>query len=125
MMRHQKLHIRHCILYEFQQPGAVLKHANQFPLYSGKVLCPTVLANIGFSTDALKSLLEQLGTVTAEHYGRQMIDLLDGMGEKRPFTEQRSRKVILLHDNEHSAFDIRNPKGKYFDDLTDFCILLK
>uniref|UniRef100_A0A1I7X4P8 Histone-lysine N-methyltransferase SETMAR n=1 Tax=Heterorhabditis bacteriophora TaxID=37862 RepID=A0A1I7X4P8_HETBA len=43
--------------------------------------------------------LQVVETVSTEQYGRQLIDLLDGMEEKIPLNRQGSRKVILLHDN--------------------------
>uniref|UniRef100_A0A1I7XSV3 HTH_48 domain-containing protein n=1 Tax=Heterorhabditis bacteriophora TaxID=37862 RepID=A0A1I7XSV3_HETBA len=152
MMSHQKLHIRHCILYEFQQRKnaveacksifsvlreGVLSHstcrywfrrfkAEDFDVNDRQLPGTPRTAK----TDALKSLLdenplqtqeelaEQLGVDKAtvsrrlhemgklrklgkctEHYGRQLIDLLDVMEQKRPFTGQGSRKVILLHAN--------------------------
>uniref|UniRef100_A0A1I7W6N6 Mariner Mos1 transposase n=1 Tax=Heterorhabditis bacteriophora TaxID=37862 RepID=A0A1I7W6N6_HETBA len=139
-MSHQKLHIRYCILYEFQQPEAVLKHANQYALYSMrrfkvgdfdvndrqrsgtpktskagalKAWVPHELSEnaehsrqkspsvhlVGHEGVLFYELLQPGETVTAGRYGRQLIDLLDVMEQKRPFTGQGSRKVILLHDN--------------------------
>uniref|UniRef100_A0A1I7WNX3 Mariner Mos1 transposase n=1 Tax=Heterorhabditis bacteriophora TaxID=37862 RepID=A0A1I7WNX3_HETBA len=92
----------------------LLKHANQYALYLVKLFSPTVLPDIGF--DVLELRLHEMGkigrngvlfcellqadeTVTVEHYYRQLINLPNEMGEKIPLTEQRSQKIILLHDN--------------------------
>uniref|UniRef100_A0A1I7X2Z4 HTH_48 domain-containing protein n=1 Tax=Heterorhabditis bacteriophora TaxID=37862 RepID=A0A1I7X2Z4_HETBA len=45
--------------------------------------------------------------------GREMIDLLDGMGEKRPFTGQGSRKNCLAEQRFRDAAEVR----KWIDDF--------
>uniref|UniRef100_A0A1I7WAD5 Peptidase_M16 domain-containing protein n=2 Tax=Heterorhabditis bacteriophora TaxID=37862 RepID=A0A1I7WAD5_HETBA len=41
--------------------------------------------------------LQVVETVSTEQYGRQLIDLLDVMEQKGPFTGQRSRKYSANH----------------------------
>jgi len=44
-------------------------------------------------------LLQSDETITADHYQQQLTNLSDALEEKRLFTGQGRRKVILLHDN--------------------------
>uniref|UniRef100_A0A1I7XCL3 HTH_48 domain-containing protein n=1 Tax=Heterorhabditis bacteriophora TaxID=37862 RepID=A0A1I7XCL3_HETBA len=99
-MSHQKLHIQHCILYEFQQGKNAAEASKSICSVLGECVVsqnpgqpttstakPILLCIWWDMKGVLFCKLLQLGeTVTAKRYGRQMIDLLDGMGEKRPFT---------------------------------------
>jgi len=44
-------------------------------------------------------LLQPGETITADGYQQRLTNLSDVLQEKRPFTDQGRRKVILLHDN--------------------------
>jgi len=47
-------------------------------------------------------LLQQDETITADPYQQQLTNLSNVLEEKKPFTDQERRKVILLYDNARS-----------------------
>uniref|UniRef100_A0A1I7XR18 IMPDH domain-containing protein n=1 Tax=Heterorhabditis bacteriophora TaxID=37862 RepID=A0A1I7XR18_HETBA len=71
-MSHQKLHIRHSILMG-SKGKTMLKHANQYALYSGKVLCPTVLADIGSDVLKLANLMSVIDNTLGRHESRRLM----------------------------------------------------
>jgi len=44
-------------------------------------------------------LLQPGEIITADRYQQYLTNLSNALGEKKPFTGQERRKVILLHDN--------------------------
>uniref|UniRef100_A0A1I7WWM0 HTH_48 domain-containing protein n=1 Tax=Heterorhabditis bacteriophora TaxID=37862 RepID=A0A1I7WWM0_HETBA len=125
-MSHQKLHIRHCILYDFQKgKNAAEACKSIFPVLTEDVLSHSTCKY--WFEQTRKELTEQLVVdkaivsrrlhemgkirklgkwvsheLSENSIGRRLnscIPLIARKQQKRPFTGQGSRNIILLHDN--------------------------
>uniref|UniRef100_A0A1I7XTP9 Glutathione-dependent dehydroascorbate reductase n=1 Tax=Heterorhabditis bacteriophora TaxID=37862 RepID=A0A1I7XTP9_HETBA len=92
-----KLHIRHSILYEFQQAKTVLKHANEYFLHWVKVFSPTVLTHIGFDVLELVILMS-----TQE-------ELAERLGADKAAVARRWHGVGKVASSE-SEYHVNSPK---------------
>jgi len=72
------------------------RHRRQSPMFTPKKFCSVSggIKKVYFITNCYNR-----ETITADRYQQQLTNVSDALEEKRPFTGQGHRKVIVLYDN--------------------------
>ena len=121
-MATDKQHIRHCFSTSSKKERKPFKHAIRCVLFSVMILCLMIHANIGIDTLKIVISISVIGSALYSLQNLKMVNYKNystnthrkpkkglqlsqesyeqpSLDEKRPFTGQEGRKVMLLYDN--------------------------